>query len=192
MTEATCARCAGPMQPAAGTRTRIYCSQQCRQIAKDARKTERYQQDLQYRARVLEQRRTLHHARGGRPQQTGTSETCPVCAVEFDGMLGKVYCGERCRRRAAAARYAGGTTDVVLASLASRFGAYHPKHKPVRCRVGVGVLVHCPNCAAVMGATSPTHRACHGCGTTLQLNAEEVSWVTFERRSTAALAAASA
>lgn len=56
----------------------------------------------------------------------------------------------------------------------------------VKVRVTVGPMTHCPGCSRYMTATSPTRRYCLSCGTTAVLNAEEVSWVISEKRSTAA------
>lgn len=72
----------------------------------------------------------------------------------------------------------GGKPELVLQAIASRFGAYFPKQKAVRCRVVVGLLVSCPNCSSTMAATSLHARCCPSCGTTLELNAEEVEAVT--------------
>lgn len=75
---------------------------------------------------------------------------------------------------------------TVIGGMASLFGAYFPKPKPIKVRVTVGAMAHCPWCDSLMAATSPTHRFCRHCGTTAELNEEEVEWVTSERRLTRA------
>lgn len=67
--------------------------------------------------------------------------------------------------------------------MASLHGSYFPKPKNVVCRVTVGVMTACPRCSAWMAAVNDLDRACGTCGTTLTLNAEEVSWVIYEKRS---------
>lgn len=73
---------------------------------------------------------------------------------------------------------------IVLWASASLRGAYMPKVKRVRAKVTVGVMVACPACGDWMGAPTPTARVCCACGTTLELNPEEVSWATLEKHST--------
>lgn len=75
---------------------------------------------------------------------------------------------------------------AIIGGLASLHGAYFPKPKPIKVRITVGVIAQCPWCDNLMGATDPIHRACRSCGTTVVLNAEEVSWVIYEKRSIAA------
>lgn len=72
---------------------------------------------------------------------------------------------------------------ALVGAIAWKHGVYAPKDKVVKCRVTIGVMIICPCCDAVMGATSPVDRICPTCFTTLRLNAEEVSWVIYEARS---------
>lgn len=72
---------------------------------------------------------------------------------------------------------------AVLTAMASLHGAYFPTPKAVKARVTIGLMVDCPWCPDIMAALNPHDRVCRTCGTTLTLNAEEVEWLTSERRS---------
>lgn len=87
------------------------------------------------------------------------------------------------------ARYAEGldgsaTERLVLHGVASLFGASAPKVKPVVCIRTIGLMVECPRCHDLMAGLSPHSRYCPSCWTTVELNPEEVSWVTSEGRLT--------
>lgn len=70
--------------------------------------------------------------------------------------------------------------------MASLHGALFPKPKPIKGRVTIGFMASCPWCDTWMGCTGEAARFCRHCGTTVQLNPEELAWVISEAHSTAA------
>lgn len=94
-----------------------------------------------------------------------------------------------CRRHYYRARYAAGhdgatSKTLILNGMASLHGTGHPKPKPVKCIVTVGLLVDCPWCGVAMASHSDSGRTCPACSTTVELNPEEVSWVISEAHTT--------
>jgi hypothetical protein len=104
-----------------------------------------------------------------------------------DGCEQKHLARGMCRKHYRAWQYANSGDQKnpiqIIGGMASLFGAYFPKPKPIKVRVPVGVMAYCPWCDAVMGAISGGRRFCRNCGTTVVLNPEEVSWVISEKRS---------
>lgn len=185
-----CRVCGLIMAPGAGSRVRLYCSEPCKNRAKWERRKSVYHAELAagVTPRLRKYQNDRYHRMGGRSRYTGTVESCRECAGEFEGMLGKVYCTVTCREAAAdrRERERAGRAEVLLGATASLFGAYFPKPKKIKAWVTVGVMAICPWCEANMTATSLTNRLCRQCGTTAELNQEEVEWVTSEKRLTKA------
>lgn len=184
MDQPTCPHCGGVVPPAAGKRVRIYCSGVCKQRAKDARKMERYRNDPEFRAVVLARQTKRARAMGVRPM-IRRDEQCGSANCE-----GKHFAKGFCRRHYYADRRNQGLDHgcelILLNAVARLHGVGDAKVKPVKCRVGIGVLVTCPACGATMCAKTPHERTCPACRTTALLNPEEVAWVISARRSTAA------
>lgn len=189
------------------TRTTRFCSKRCRRTSsyermkadptawaayldrckKDSRRRNGYTQVSQCRA-----------CKAHFPTRPGLNYYCSsTCAQEgskrcsVDGCDRKHLAKGMCRSHYYKSRRDAGldgsaTRRDVLMSTASLHGAYFPKLKPVKVSIAVGLLVECPACSALMTALNPTDRSCRWCGTTLTLNAEEVSWLTSATRSTRA------
>lgn len=155
-----------------------------RAAAKAAKASERYRTDPEYREQIRKRWTAYSRAAGRRPRVTGEVSKCPECGGDFAGMVNKVYCSPSCRTRASNRRLRGGCPPASLFAMTSRFGAFAPRLEPITGRIAVGLIVDCPNCSQTMNATGPADRYCVGCGTTLALNPEEVSWVISEKRST--------
>lgn len=158
-----------------------YCSQRCRGQASYLRKKATPEAWEQYLADC----RKRYVPKGRPPGPAPKQVTCGV-----DGCDAKHLARGMCRKHYRAWQYEQDgdkrNPETVIGGMASLFGAYFPKPKPIKVRLTVGVMAYCPWCAATLAATSPTDRYCRGCGTTVVLNEEEVSWVISERRSTAA------
>ena len=75
--------------------------------------------------------------------------------------------------------------ETVLNAMCSRFSAFAPKAKPVRVALTIGIMPTCPSCSGRMAPMTPDHFLCCGCSTDAKFNAEEVSWLASENRSTA-------
>lgn len=186
-----CRVCGLVMEPGAGARERLYCSEPCKNRAKWERRKAVYQAEraagMTPRMRAYQTERSRRM--GVRPQRTGTLESCRECGGEFEGVLGKRYCTVTCREAAAdrRERQRAGLGETVLSGTASLFGAYAPKAKPIKVRIAVGALAFCPWCDSMLAAASDTHRACRSCGTTAELNEEEVAWAISEAHSTRTL-----
>lgn len=169
-----CVWCETEFQPKAQAgrgRIAAYCSQKCRSAA-------RYQRgkDSGYEA-VKRAKRNAKYVRHPLPRVNR------VCEVE--GCDAKHVARGMCLSHWAKARRAAGIDGsklptISLHAVAWLHSAYAPKVKVVLCKVTVGVVVKCPWCSAGMRATSPEFRICNGCGTSLELNADEVAWLTAE------------
>lgn len=120
------------------------------------------------------------------PARTRQPGPARLCEVEGCGdvHLAKGMC--RLHYRRSRYRFERSCPEVVLKGQVSLYGVRPLRVRNIVCHIAVGVICTCPFCESPMGATSPSKRFCHGCGTTVALNPEEVEWVTFEARSTAA------
>lgn len=158
--------------------TRRYCTRVCLEKAK----YQRLRNDPEKWAKQLESLRARYVPRPPRPSRK-------PCAIDDCGYLSwaKGLCGPHYAKRRRALGLDGPKNPItVIGSTASLYGAYFPKPKRIKVRVTVGVMAFCPWCDALMAASSPIDRTCRKCGTTVTLNAEEVSWVISEKRLTAA------
>ena len=182
MTYRTCAQCPNVFKSPSAAR--LYCSELCKSRAKWDRRKAVYHQERAAgtvpRIRAYQKRRRA--ALGIQTMQTGITGECAHCGDCFAGVLGKVYCSPTCRRRSKYDAENRNSTTVIMGT-ASLHGALFPKPKPIKVRLTCGVMAHCPWCESFMTAASPTYRACLNCGTTVELNQEEVEWAISERRS---------
>lgn len=99
-----CGWCGGEMPPATGGRQRLTCSQPCKQRLKDARKTERYRSDPEYRQKIRDRQIARARAAGARPRRPGTETNCEWCRTAFPtvghGSKRKRFCGRTCQSAA--------------------------------------------------------------------------------------------
>lgn len=189
MDQRTCAWCSGRL-PADSSPSRETCSPQCKSRRKEARKTERYRTDPEYRASVLKRQTRRNRAAGVRPLMDPTPQTCPECSATFTGAYTKRYCAERCRRKAEKRRGRHrdtGRRETVLMALVEGKGVH-----PVRVTIlpNGGAWIYCPRCKGTTHvrwqADRWFERHCLTCDVHLTMNEEELRWVTSETASTAA------
>jgi hypothetical protein len=179
-----CAWCGGPCQPTTGGRKRQTCSQECRQRLRDARKTERYRSDPEYRQQVRERQTARYRRLGTKPMWPGGESICEWCDGSFasmgHGANRKRFCCALCRRRAEKERNRYFTAPWVWVRLpGSSPDGRHGEVDAKVSRQGGRVMAACPDCGGWMGGDSLWSRYCikPDCGMTLTIDIEEAECV---------------
>jgi hypothetical protein len=178
-----CASCGGALPATSGGRVRVTCSPRCKKALIDARKMERYRTDPVYRAEFLARQERYRRARGTKPRHPGGESACEWCGEIFptmDAGRPKKFCGAPCQRKSWKDKnryFTAPWHPIVLVG-------YLPdgRHGEVVAKVSHrrSVIVFCPDCSHVMGATSPWDRECSswfGCGLVLSIEPEEADVV---------------
>lgn len=167
----TCAQCCETFSG----RVRVYCSPRCRNRAKYLRALVN---GVEASKRVKRKARYVPHpmVRVGR-----------LCSI--DGCERKHLALGMCRPHWKQARWAAGIDGrgtacprVEVGAVVWRHSALAPVGQRLICRLTVGAMVPCPLCAPIfMRAFTPTFRLCESCGTSLELNPDDLAAVMATR-----------
>jgi hypothetical protein len=109
-------------------------------------------------------------------------------SCDVEGCESKHLASGMCKSHYRRKRWAEGKDGSVavrltLGAIVWRHSAFAPESRSLVMTVPFGPIAYCPYCPCVMQCAPNNMRWCGGCGTSLQLNAEEVSWAVSEARS---------